>query len=55
MAKNKSKERMNEMAVENHRTAAWANIEAMKRASRVPLPDILEVEHAKEWVEENQK
>ncbi|MDI3548368.1 MAG: hypothetical protein PWR10_2020 [Halanaerobiales bacterium] len=55
MAKNKFKEKINEMPIENHRTAAWANIEKMKKESRVPIPNNIDVEFAKKWVEENQK
>ncbi|MDK2919395.1 MAG: hypothetical protein PWQ37_2128 [Candidatus Petromonas sp.] len=55
MAKNRFKENMVEMPIENHRTAAWANIEKLKNVSRVPIPTELEVEHAKEWVDKNQK
>ncbi|MDD4588626.1 MAG: DUF3787 domain-containing protein, partial [Heliobacteriaceae bacterium] len=40
---------------ENHATAAWANAETEKPVSKVANPNELEVEHAKEWVEVNQK
>ncbi|WP_425448088.1 CDIF630_02480 family spore surface protein [Dethiothermospora halolimnae] len=55
MAKNRYKQRKMEIPIENHKTAAWANIEKIKRVSRVPIPSLLEVENAKEYVEENQK
>lgn len=55
MADNKFKEKMMEMAIENHRTASWANIEKLKNVSRVSLPTDFEVENAKGWVDENQK
>lgn len=51
MAKNKSRNKQ----IENHQTAAWANIEKVKPHSRVALPNELEVENAKEWVDNNQK
>lgn len=52
---NKFKQRMNEMAIENHRTAAWANMEKMKDICRVPIPSIYDVKAAKEYVDTNQK
>ncbi|MFZ5968746.1 MAG: CDIF630_02480 family spore surface protein [Bacillota bacterium] len=55
MAKNKFKEKNMGMPIENHQTAAWANIEKQKPHSRVPIPNDKEVINAKEWVEENQK
>ena len=55
MANNRFKERNMSVPIENHKTAAWANIEKMKRVSRVSIPNIIEVEHAKEHVERNQK
>ncbi|MCT4618156.1 MAG: DUF3787 domain-containing protein [Marinisporobacter sp.] len=41
--------------IENHKTASWANIETLKPESCVPIPNELEVENAKKWVEENEK
>ncbi|MDI9441512.1 MAG: DUF3787 domain-containing protein [Firmicutes bacterium] len=41
--------------VENHSTAAWANIRQKKPASKVPLPGDDDVELAREWVNQNQK
>ncbi|ABR47860.1 conserved hypothetical protein [Alkaliphilus metalliredigens QYMF] len=41
--------------IENHTTAAWANIEDMKPFSNVPIPNETEVRNAKEWVDTNQK
>ncbi|NLJ74173.1 MAG: DUF3787 domain-containing protein [Firmicutes bacterium] len=43
------------LPVEEHSTAAWANIEKTKPISKVPIPSELDVELAREWVEENQK
>ncbi|OWZ83949.1 CDIF630_02480 family spore surface protein [Natranaerobius trueperi] len=41
--------------VEKHDTAAWANIRGLKEISQVTLPEDIEVENAKEWVDGNQK
>ncbi|HHY15277.1 MAG TPA: DUF3787 domain-containing protein [Firmicutes bacterium] len=43
------------LPVEQHCTAAWANIRHKKPASKVPLPDDQDVELAREWVNQNQK
>ncbi|QUH20308.1 CDIF630_02480 family spore surface protein [Alkaliphilus sp. B6464] len=55
MAKNKFKEKHMAMPIENHITAAWANIDHLKGVSRVPIPNETEVRNAKEWVDTNQK
>lgn len=41
--------------IEQHTTAAWANIEKLKDISNVAIPSELEMENAKEWVDSNQK
>ncbi|MDR3599116.1 MAG: DUF3787 domain-containing protein [Desulfosporosinus sp.] len=41
--------------VEQHTTAAWANIEKIKEVSNVAIPSEIEVGNAKEWVDTNQK
>jgi len=41
--------------IEQHTTAAWANIEKVKEVSNVAIPNELEVGNAKEWVDTNQK
>lgn len=41
--------------IEQHTTAAWANIEKLKEISNVTIPSELEVYNAKEWVDSNQK
>jgi hypothetical protein len=41
--------------IEQHTTAAWANIEKLKEISKVATPSELEVRNAKEWVDSNQK
>lgn len=55
MGENKFKQRRMETQIEEHSTAAWFNIAAMKRGSRVFQPTDFDVEAAKEWVEQNQK
>ncbi len=55
MAKNKLKEKHISKPIENHDTAAWANIEELKQVSRVPIPNEVEVKNAKEWVDTNHK
>lgn len=55
MAKNKSKEKNMAKPIECQKTAAWANIAAMKDVSRVPIPDDTQVRNAKEYVDSNQK
>ena len=41
--------------IEQHTTAAWANIEKVKEISNVSIPSEVEVWNAKEWVDTNQK
>ncbi|WP_110942912.1 CDIF630_02480 family spore surface protein [Inediibacterium massiliense] len=55
MAKNRYKEKNMARPIESHKTAAWANIEDLKPESLVPIPNKIEVENAKEWVEINEK
>ena len=55
MNKNNKKYRKINLPIESHQTAAWANITDVKNGSRVPIPSLIEVINAKEWVEENQK
>lgn len=52
---NKFKQKMNEMPIENHQTAAWANIEKLEGEARVFNPGYLGAEQAKEYVDENEK
>ena len=49
------KERLMLRPIEQHITAAWANIEKLKKISNVAIPSELEVGNAKEWVDSNQK
>lgn len=55
MARNRFKEQMMEMPIENWKTAPLSNVEKTKSVSRVPIPSQFDVEHAKGWVDENQK
>lgn len=55
MSNNKPKNRLAGMPIENHTTAAWANIHKVKPDSRVGIPSEIEVRNAKEWVDSNQK
>ncbi len=41
--------------IEQHDTAAWANIEKTKRISKVTMPSELQVDNAKEHVDSNEK
>jgi hypothetical protein len=49
------KESFMKMPIENHETAAWANIEKTKPLSNVAIPNEAEVINAKEYVDENEK
>ncbi|HEX3014927.1 MAG TPA: DUF3787 domain-containing protein [Desulfobacteria bacterium] len=55
MAENKAKEKFMARPIEQHRTAAWANIEKTDPESNVAIPNETEVINAKEWVDGNQK
>jgi len=55
MAKNKIKDKRIKTPVEQHDTAAWADIEDLKPESQVHIPREFEVRNAKEWVDTNEK
>ena len=55
MAKNKYKEKHMSTPVENHDTAAWANVNEIKPVSHVNIPDEVQIRNAKEYVDTNQK
>ena len=55
MSKNKFKQKNMSIPIENHKTAAWIDIEDMKQESKVFIPSELEVRNAKEWVDTNHK
>jgi hypothetical protein len=55
MAENKYKEKSMKTPIENHNTAAWANVSEMKPVSNVTIPNEKEVRNAKEYVDSNQK
>ncbi len=41
--------------VENHKTAAWSDIERVNQLSRASHPSLAQIYHAKEYVDENEK
>ena len=45
----------NDLPIESHENAAWAEIQRQESEGKVPVPSIENVEEAKEWVEENKK
>lgn len=47
--------KIRDLPIEEHSTAAWANIEQEKPISKVPIPSTLDMELAREWVNQNQK
>lgn len=49
------KEKFMAVPIENHETAAWANLERTKPLSNVNIPDEDEVMNAKEYVDTNEK
>ncbi|SHI22004.1 CDIF630_02480 family spore surface protein [Clostridium intestinale] len=49
------KEKDMSLPIENHETAAWANIEGLKPISKVSIPNVSEVRNAKDWVDANEK
>jgi hypothetical protein len=55
LAENKYKDSHSKTPVENHATAAWANIADTKNVSEVTMPDELQALNAKEYVDENHK
>ena len=55
MSDQKTKEPLKLRPIEQHTTAAWANIEELKEISQVTIPSDLQVGNAKEWVDSNQK
>ena len=55
MTENRYKEKKLGTPVENHDTAAWANINKTKPVSNVNIPAEVQVRNAKEYVDTNQK
>ena len=55
MPKKNYKEKRMQMPIENHDTAAWANVSKSKKESKVNIPDEIQVKNAKEYVDTNQK
>ncbi|MBS4534179.1 DUF3787 domain-containing protein [Clostridium sp. D2Q-14] len=50
-----NKENIHTEPIERNITAAWANIDKLKKISRVPIPNKDQVEDAKDYVDKNQK
>jgi hypothetical protein len=55
MADNKYKKFHMATPVEEHNTAAWANIHKTKRVSKVIVPNRRQIKNAKEYVDTNEK
>lgn len=55
MKKSKNYSIDNKAPIENHQTAAWADIKSVQPESRVPIPHEEAVDQAKDWVEQNKK
>ena len=53
--KHQYKEKFLAKPIEQHDTAAWANIEDTKPVSDVNVPSELQVRNAKEYVDSNEK
>lgn len=41
--------------VESHKTAAWANMETAEEISNVTMPSEMQIDNAKDYVDENEK
>ncbi|HEX2986255.1 MAG TPA: DUF3787 domain-containing protein [Caproiciproducens sp.] len=52
---NSNKKSANKKPIENHKTAAWANVEKAKQVSNVAEPSNMQIANAKEYVDENEK
>lgn len=52
---NKFKEKFLAMPIEQHDTAAWANMEDSQPISNVNIPSETQVRNAKEYVDTNEK
>jgi len=49
------KRKQTKKPIENHQTAAWANIEETKDISNVAVPSLPQAKNAKEYVDDNEK
>lgn len=49
------KSKNQKIPIEQHSTAAWADIKRLKRKSKVSIPSDFQVENAKDYVDENEK
>lgn len=41
--------------IENHKSAAWSNVEEANDISKTPHPSIIQTINAKEYVDQNEK
>lgn len=55
MERNNDKETKMNRPIEQHDTAAWANIGKEKRVSKVTVPSKMQTENAKKHVDTNEK
>lgn len=55
MDKGNRKTKNQKTPVENHGTAAWANIESCKDVSNVTIPSEMQIDNAKDYVDDNEK
>ncbi|QAT39213.1 DUF3787 domain-containing protein [Clostridium sp. JN-9] len=55
MVKPKDKKNSNNQPIENHNTAAWADVKEAKEISNVAIPSENQVINAKKWVDTNEK
>lgn len=55
MESDRLKDKFQEIPIEKHDTAAWANIEKEKPVSKVAIPSEFETKNAKDYVDTNQK
>jgi hypothetical protein len=56
MTKEKNKtRRIRDVPIEEHSTAAWANIAKEKPGSKVAIPRTDDMEIARDWVNQNRK
>lgn len=51
----KKARKIRDLPIEEHSTAAWANMQREKPVSKVPVPSTEDMELAREWVNYNQK
>ncbi|MGI6751688.1 MAG: CDIF630_02480 family spore surface protein [Anaerovoracaceae bacterium] len=50
-----SDKKQNEKPIENHKTAAWSNIDEISEDTNTAHPSLFQAINAKEYVDSNQK